>query len=118
MSGAARTWLASPAPLAVVQVASTANLAVGGVAWGPAALEATVAEDAVPAGTKVAVVGRGVGSDHPARAVAERLRRAGHEVLLVECGWPRGGADLETYGASPVVARALLGVLRAEVALS
>src|SRR4029077_9425291 len=43
VSDAARAWLASPAPLAVVQVGSTANLAVGGVSWGPAALGATVA---------------------------------------------------------------------------
>ena len=69
----------------------------------------------MPAGAKVAVVGRAVGADHPARATADRLRAAGHDVVLVECGWPRGGADVETYGASPVVARALLAVLRGEV---
>ena len=117
VSDAARTWLASPAPLAVVQVDSTANLAVGGVAWGPAALDATMPEDAAPPGAKVAVVGRGIGPEHPAHAVADRLRGDGHEVVLVECGWPRGGADLETYGASPVVAGALLALLRGEVAL-
>ena len=117
LSDAARTWLASPAPLAVVQVGSTANLAVGAVSWGLAALGEAVPEAAVPAGAKVAVVGRAVGADHPARATADRLRASGHEVALVECGWPRGGADVETYGASPVVARALLAVLRGEVVL-
>ena len=117
LSDAARTWLASPAPLAVVQVDSTANLAVGAVSWGPAALGAAVPEAAVPAGAKVAVVGRAVGADHPARATADRLSAAGHDVVLVECGWPRGGADVETYGAAPVVARALLAVLRGEVVL-
>ena len=111
----ARAWLAAPAPLAVVQVGSTANLAVGGVAWGPAALGATVAETAVPAGARVAVVGRAVGADHPALAVVDRLRAAGHDVVLVECGWPRGGADIETFGGSPAVARTLLALLRGEV---
>jgi beta-N-acetylhexosaminidase len=37
--------------------------------------------------------------------------------VLVECGWPRGDADLVTYGASPVVAAALLAVLHDEVTL-
>ena len=115
LSDAASTWLASPAPVAVVQVESAANLAVGAVSWGPASLGATLPADAVPAGSKVAVVGRAIGPDHPALATAEGLKAAGHAVALVECGWPRGGADIETYGASPVVARALLAVLRGEV---
>jgi beta-N-acetylhexosaminidase len=111
----ARVWLATPGPIAVVQVDSTANLAVGGVSWGPAALGATVPEVAVPAGARVAVVGRAIGAGHPAIAAADRLRDAGHPVVLVECGWPRGGADIETFGGSPAVARALLGLLRGEV---
>ena len=77
LSDAARTWLASPAPLAVVQVDSTANLAVGSVSWGPAALGVAVPEAAVPAGAKVAVVGRAVGADHPARATARPPPRRG-----------------------------------------
>ena len=115
VSDAARRWLTGTAPLAVVQVDSTANLAVGGVSWGPAALGATVAETEVPAGARVAVVGRAVSAGHPASEVVERLRSAGHEVVLVECGWPRGGADIETFGGSPAVARALLALLRGEV---
>jgi beta-N-acetylhexosaminidase len=111
----ARVWLATPGPIAVVQVDSTANLAVGGVSWGPAALGATVPEGGVPAGARVAVVGRAIGAGHPAIAAADRLRDAGHPVVLVECGWPRGGADIETFGGSPAVARALLGLLRGEV---
>ena len=111
----ARRWLAASGPLAVVQVESTANLAVGDVSWGPAALEATVAEGDVPPRTKVAVVGRAVGDAHPARTAADRLSASGHDVLLVDCGWPRGGADLETFGGSPAVARALLAVLHGEV---
>ncbi len=112
---AARGWLAAPGPVAVVQVDSTANLAVGGVAWGPAALGATVAEADVPAGARIAVVGRAIGDGHPASAVVERLRAAGHDVVLVECGWPRGGADIETFGGSPAVAGPLLALLRGEV---
>jgi len=117
VSDAARPWLGSTAPLAVVQVDTRTNLAVGAVSWGPGALGATVPADAVPPGAKVAVVGRGVGPGHPATDEVGRLRGEGHDVVLVECGWPRGGADLVTYGASPTVARALLAVLRGEVAL-
>jgi beta-N-acetylhexosaminidase len=112
---AARAWLSAPGPVAVVQVGSTANLAVGDVAWGPAALGASVAEAEVPSGARVAVVARAVGDGHPARATADRLRASGHDVVLVECGWPRGGADIETFGGSPAVARALLALLRGEV---
>ena len=60
-------------------------------------------------------MGRAVGAGHPASAVVERLRGTGHDVVLVECGWPRGGADIETFGGSPAVARALVGLLRGEV---
>ena len=69
----------------------------------------------VATGARVAVVGRAVGAGHPASAVVERLRAAGHDVVLVECGWPRGGADIETFGGSPAVARPLLALLRGEV---
>jgi beta-N-acetylhexosaminidase len=117
VSGEARRWLAAPEPVAIVQVGSVANLAVGSVAWGPAGLGATVPEAQVPAGAKVAVVGRALGADHPAHLVVERLRSAGHDVVLVECGWPRGGADVETFGGSPAVTRALLAVLQGEVSV-
>jgi beta-N-acetylhexosaminidase len=112
----AAAWLAAPGPVAFVQVASTANLAVGDVGWGPAALGEAVAEADVPPGARVAVVGRAIDASHPAAEVVERLRGAGHDVLLVECGWPRGGADIETFGGSPAVARALVALCRGEVA--
>ncbi len=115
VSDAARRWIAARGQPAVVQVDSAANLAVGAVAWGPAALGEAVTEGGVPPGSKVAVVAREVGGDHPARAVVHRLRGSGHDVVLVECGWPRGNADIETYGGSPVVARALVALLRGEV---
>ena len=116
MTPAARAFVADRAPLALVQVDSDANLAVGDVSWGPAALGATVPEADVPPGARVAVIGRAVGGEHPAHVVAARVRAAGHRVVLVDCGWPRGRADVETYGGSPAVARALLAVLRGEVA--
>ncbi|WP_377640502.1 glycoside hydrolase family 3 protein [Oryzobacter terrae] len=116
LSDRAVRWLAGDGPVTVVQVGSVANLAVGDVSWGPAGLGEAVSEDAVPDGARVAVVGRALGPDHPAHATADRLRAAGHEVVLVECGWPRGGADLEVFGGSPAVSRALLAVLRGEVA--
>ena len=116
IDGRATAWLAAPGPVAFVQVASTANLAVGDVSWGPAALGVTVAEADVPPGARVAVVGRAVDASHPASGVVHRLREAGHDVVLVECGWPRGGADIETFGGSPAVARALVALCRGEVA--
>lgn len=115
-SDTAVRWLGGSGPVAVVQVGSVANPAVGEVSWGPAGLGAALDEDEVPAGARVAVVAREVGPDHPARAVVERLRSAGHDTLLVECGWPRGGADLEVFGGSPPVTRALLALLHGEVA--
>ena len=115
VADSARAWITGSAPMAVVQVDSTANLAVGSVSWGPGALGATVDEAEVPPGARVAVIGRGVGADHPAVGAVDRLRGAGHDVVLVECGWPRGGADIETFGGSPAVARALLALLGNEV---
>jgi beta-N-acetylhexosaminidase len=112
VTDAAREFVADPATLVVVQVETTANLAVGPVSWGPAALDATVAEGEVPDGAKVAVVGRGLGDGHPAHEAVSRLRAAGHRVVLVECGWPRGGADVETFGGSPAVATPLLALLQ------
>ena len=107
VSDAAREWLALDAAPVVVQVASDPNLAVGRVSWGPDAAGLTTAEDAVPAAAKVAVAGRSLAPSHPGWAVADRFRAQGHPVIVVECGWPRGDADVVTYGGSPVVARAL-----------
>jgi beta-N-acetylhexosaminidase len=107
VSDAAREWLALEVAPVVVQVASDANLAVGRVAWGPDAAGLTTPEDTVPAGAKVAVAGRSLAAAHPAWGVADRLRRHGHSVIVVECGWPRSDADVVTYGGSPVIARAL-----------
>jgi beta-N-acetylhexosaminidase len=115
LSDGARTWLRGAAPVALVQVETPTNLAVGPVPWGVAALGLAVDERDVAAGARVAVVGRAVGPDHPARAVVARLEASGHDVVLVECGWPRGPVDVATWGGSPAVARALVGLLSAQL---
>lgn len=84
---------------------------MGAVAWGPRSVGVGVAALSVPPGAKVAVVARSLSSDHPAHQVLADLRGIGHHAVLVECGWPRGGADVETYGGSPVVALALVALL-------
>lgn len=113
--GVVASWRASSAAPVVVQVGTVANQAVGDVAWGPAALGLAVAPDDVPDGAKVAVVGRAIGPGHPAWELADRLRGAGHEVVVVECGWPREAdgrlPDLVTFGASRGVARSLVTFL-------
>jgi len=112
VSAAAENWLAREEAVAIVQVDTGANFAVGQVPWGPAAAtDAVVGEGEVPDGAKVAVVGRGLDADHPLWTVFSRLRAEGHAVIAVECGWPRGGADIVTYGASLAVSQALCGLL-------
>ena len=108
LSEAARTWLASPASPCIVQLETESNPAVGIVPWGPAAIGAATDLAAVPKDAKVAVVGRGVAAGHPGWDVCERLRAEGHRTIVVECGWPRGGADLVTFGGSAAVAAALV----------
>ncbi len=112
---AVRAWLETRRPAVIVQVASDPNLAVGSVAWGPYAAGLAMSESAVAEGAKVAVAGRGLDAAHPLWAVAERFRAQGHPVITVDCGWPRGRADLVTFGGSVAVAEALgryLGVRR------
>ncbi|UKA62552.1 glycoside hydrolase family 3 protein [Arthrobacter sp. FW306-04-A] len=112
VSDAAEKWLARQEPVAIVQVETGANFAVGHVPWGPASTtQAVVGEGEVPDGARVAVVGRGLDAEHPLWTVFARLRAEGHAVIAVECGWPRGGADIVTYGASLTVSRALTSLL-------
>lgn len=113
-SDAFARWVEDPASPVVVQVGTGSNLAVGAVSWGPLSVGVGLDPESVPSGAKVAVVGRSVSVDHPARQVVADLRAAGHHTVLVECGWPRGGADVETLGGSPAVARALVGLLGME----
>lgn len=113
LTDAARRWLAADGDVAIVQVSSASNLAVGQVPWGPSALGASVPEDVAQSSARVAVVGRDLAAHHPAWAAAERLRAAGADVVVVESGWPRSGsqADVVTWGGSPAVARALVALL-------
>lgn len=110
----AHEWMGSPGPAVVVQVSTDANLAVGEVAWGPDSVGCATPEESVPARARVAVVGRALEESHPAWVVADRLRAKGHRVIVVECGWPRGGADVVTFGGSPAVGRALVDLLGVE----
>ena len=108
----ARQWLESPGTPVIVQVETPATPAVGQVPWGPGAVGATTPPDRLPGDARVAVVGRSLTPDHPARQLAARLRAEGRRTLLVECGWPRGeAADLVTFGASQAVGRALAALL-------
>jgi beta-N-acetylhexosaminidase len=104
---AVQAWLDADGDAVIVQVASDPNLAVGGVAWGPSAVGLTTSEADVRQGMKIAVAGRGLSGDHPLWQVVDRLRAQGHPTIVVDCGWPRGGADLVTFGGSVVVAEAL-----------
>ncbi|WP_284755235.1 glycoside hydrolase family 3 N-terminal domain-containing protein [Arthrobacter sp. efr-133-R2A-120] len=116
VSEAAERWLARQEPVAIVQVETGSNFAVGRVPWGPAATtSAVVREGEVPDGARVAVVGRGLDAEHPLWTVFARLRAEGHAVIAVECGWPRGGADIVTYGASLTVSQALTALLNGTV---
>lgn len=104
---AVQAWLDADGDAVIVQVASDPNLAVGRVAWGPDAVGLATAEADVRPGAKVAVVGRGVSADHLVWPVVDRLRAQGHPTIVIDCGWPRGGADLVTFGGSVVVAETL-----------
>ncbi|MBC9820369.1 beta-N-acetylhexosaminidase [Terrabacter sp. MAHUQ-38] len=104
---AVQPWLDADGDAVIVQVASDVNLAVGRVAWGPSAAGLTTGEADVQPGAKVAVAGRGLSDAHPLWDVVDRLRAQGHPTIVVDCGWPRGGADLVTFGGSVVVAEAL-----------
>ncbi|MEZ2390580.1 glycoside hydrolase family 3 protein [bacterium RCC_150] len=112
VSEAAKKWLERQEPVAIVQVETGTNVAVGHVPWGPAAAtDSVVHEGEVPDGARVAVVGRGLDAEHPLWTVFARLRAEGHAVIAVECGWPRGGADIVTFGASLAVSQALVALL-------
>lgn len=115
-----RAWLERPEPAVLVQLESSANEAVGAVRWGPAGVDPSVAVQSgephpatVPADSsaKVAVVGRGIDERHPVLGLAAELRAQGRAVVVVECGWPRGTADITTFGSAPVVATALVALL-------
>jgi beta-N-acetylhexosaminidase len=111
LSDAARAWLSGTGTVAIVQVDSRSNDAVGQVPWGPASVGLDSPDVEAGQAARVAVVGRDLDPGHPAWAVAQAHRDAGRSVLVVECGWPRGGADLVAWGGSPAVAAPLVALL-------
>jgi beta-N-acetylhexosaminidase len=121
----------------VVRIDTVANIAVGGVPWGPFALleasdpdrpapawladAAVLAVDAgTPLGDPAELVGPVlvVGKDlhrHPFAVEAiTRLRAARPDLVTVDMGWPGDDlalADVATFGASRSVAEALASVI-------
>jgi beta-N-acetylhexosaminidase len=104
------------APLAgarIVQMSTTANIAVGDIHWGPAAAGAHVSTvndgGVLPAGPLVLV-----GKDNHRHSWVRHMidsARADRPVLVVDMGWPspdRAYADVATFGASRAVGAALI----------
>jgi beta-N-acetylhexosaminidase len=108
---AARAWLADPAAPLLIQVDGEANMAVGRVPWGPASVGAAGTLKHADPSAKIALVGRGLDADHRIWQIADGLRADARTLITVECGWPRGGADLVTFGASRTVSQALVALL-------
>src|SRR5215212_2064073 len=122
----------------VVRLETNPNIAVGATPWGPfAALRPELVEglsahsafaaqhvwlvspeqSALPPiqpEEPVVVVGRDINQHRFARGAVDRLRSAQVNVLVVDMGWPsddRCYADVATFGASPLMGRALLSWL-------
>jgi beta-N-acetylhexosaminidase len=102
--------------LVVVRLEADPNIAVGSTPWGPAESTYVISpeQSTLPSfqpNEPVLVVGRDI-HQHPfAREAVDRLRSADVDVLVVDMGWPaddRRYADVATFGASPLMGRALL----------
>ncbi|HEY6681681.1 MAG TPA: beta-N-acetylhexosaminidase [Propionibacteriaceae bacterium] len=105
---------------AVVRLEAEPNIAVGSTPWGPAVSTYVISpeQSSLPSFQRnqpVLVVGRDI-HQHPfAREAVDRLRSADVDALIVDMGWPsddRRYADVATFGASPLMGRALLAWLR------
>ncbi len=114
-SDAVAPWAADPAQVQLVQVDTDSNMAVGHVPWGLSSVAETITPQEVRPGTKVLLAARALSETHLVHALATSLRSAGHRVLVVNFGWPAAGADITTYGASPVLARAVIEMLQIRV---
>ena len=117
------TWRPrSPAAVTLVRLQARRNMAAGPTPWGPppTASEIVVTADhplpPTPVlGEAVLVVGQDIHRHAFARAAVDRLRAEHGQVLVVDMGWPSPGreyADVATFGASPLLGRALLELLR------
>jgi beta-N-acetylhexosaminidase len=100
----------------LVQLDTTANIAVGPAPWGPAAAGAPVIVlrdgDPLPdSGAQLVVIGRDNHRRDWTRAVIDAARARDPRTVVVDMGWPsadRRYADIATFGASRHVGQALL----------
>jgi beta-N-acetylhexosaminidase len=103
---------------AVVSVATTANIAVGDVAWGlgPDVTVDPDAPDGVPDGVPLVVQVRDAHRRPEVLALLDRLSGDGRTVVVVEWGWPGpydgGLARICTRGSSAPGVAAVVEVLR------
>ena len=105
---------------AVVRLEAEPNIAAGSTPWGPAVSTYVISpeQSSLPSfqtNQPVLVVGRDIHQDPFAIEAVDRLRSADVDVLIVDMGWPsddRRYADVATFGASPLMGRALLAWLR------
>lgn len=126
VSAHARNAIALNRPISLIRLETAPSIAVGASPWGPFAVpgvEAVVTvtphtdpqsiADAVPAGSLAIVIGRDNHRHAVARPVVDALL-AGHDVVVVDMGWPdpdAGLADIATYGACRLAGEALLGLV-------
>jgi beta-N-acetylhexosaminidase len=100
----------------LVQLDTTANIAVGPAPWGPAAAGAEVLAlregDGLQSGdSPLVLIGRDNHRRDWTRAVIDAARALDSRTLVVDMGWPsadRRYADVATFGASRHVGEALL----------
>ncbi|HLL63713.1 MAG TPA: glycoside hydrolase family 3 N-terminal domain-containing protein, partial [Propionibacteriaceae bacterium] len=112
----------SPNAVTVVRLQARPNSASGSVPWGPPPSDSEIAVTAdrpLPAtptsSEAVLVIGQDIHRHPFARAAVDRLRAEHGQVLVVDMGWPspdRRYADVATFGAAPMLGRALLELLR------
>lgn len=96
----------------LVQVDTDSNMAVGHVPWGLSSVAPTEAAEDLRPGAKVLLAARALSETHAVHELAAQLRQDGRRVLVVNFGWPAPGADITTYGASPVLARTVIEMLQ------
>ncbi|WP_312179103.1 glycoside hydrolase family 3 N-terminal domain-containing protein [Arthrobacter sp.] len=129
LNSRARKWLAnSTQPFQLYQLSSPANMAVGHVPWGPASLDSTPDAStmvhtiqgpgqelaSIPAGARVALVGRNLHLNEPGMELISELRQQDIDIMVIEMGWPSADstvADACTFGASQLISTALVGLL-------
>jgi beta-N-acetylhexosaminidase len=120
---AVSTWRpSSPDAVTVVRLQARPNSAAGPVPWGPPPTASEIVVSAaqplpstpIPS-EAVLVTGQDIHRHAFTRAAVDRLRAEHGNVLVVDMGWPspdRRYADVATFGAAPVLGRALLELLR------